>query len=159
MNDAETINLELILSDLSQVEKRHEKAKKDKKADPNEVSALDKLLTALSDGRPARLVELTDEEEACVKSLGLLSGKKIIYAANVADGDLADGNEMVTKLQAVAESEGAKLVLVSAQVEAELIDLTPEDKLDFLESLGVTLEQSGLRALVTSAYDLLGLRT
>ncbi|GMI20593.1 hypothetical protein TeGR_g9883 [Tetraparma gracilis] len=159
VRDAETINLELVLADLAQVEKRLAKAGKDKKTDPNELEALKKLNEVLGDAKPARTADLSEEEFATIKAFGLLSMKKVIYAANVADGDLASGNAMVDKLREVAAAEGASLVLVSAQVEAELIDLSPEDKVDFLDSLGVSLEESGLRALVTSAYDLLGLRT
>ena len=83
----------------------------------------------------------------------------MIYAANVADSDLANGNKMVDKLKELAASEGAKLVLVSAQVEAELVELEEQDKLDFLQSLGVELEQCGLRALVRETYDILQLQT
>ena len=109
--------------------------------------------------RPARYAELDDDEENAIKSLGLLTRKKMIYAANVADEDLATGNEMVTKLKELADSEGAKLVIVSAQVESELVELSDEDRNEFLESLGVELENSGLRALVREAYDLLQLQT
>jgi ribosome-binding ATPase YchF (GTP1/OBG family) len=75
----------------------------------------------------------------------------MIYAANISDEDLATGNEMVDKLREMAEKEGAKLVVVSAQVESELVDLSDEDHADFLESLGVTLEGTGLRKLVNEA--------
>jgi len=88
-----------------------------------------------------------------------LSRKPIIYAANVCDEDLADGNEMSERLRGLAEKEGAKVVLVSAQVEAELVELSPEDRADFLDSLGVKLEDTGLRKLVNEAYDLLDLQT
>mmetsp|Transcript_24978 Transcript_24978/g.57730 ORF Transcript_24978/g.57730 Transcript_24978/m.57730 type:complete len:99 (+) Transcript_24978:1059-1355(+) len=83
----------------------------------------------------------------------------MIYAANVADGDLAEGNEMVERLKETADKEGAAVVLVSAQVEAELVELEADDRNDFLESLGVTLEGCGLRKLVSEAYDILNLQT
>lgn len=159
IRDAELINLELAFADLAQVENRLQRVKKDKKADPAEARALEKVLKVLEADRPARFAELDDEEEKAIKSLGLLSRKKMIYAANVADSDLASGNEMVNKLRQLADSEGAKVVVVSAQVEAELVDLSYEDRVDFLESLGVTMENSGLRALVREAYDLLQLQT
>jgi len=159
LRDAELINLELALADLSQVEKRLERVAKDKKADPNEKSALEKVAAVLNNDEPARNAKLTEDEELSIKSLGLLTRKKMIYAANVADEDLASGNEMVDKLRVMAETEGAKLVVVSAQVESELVELSDEERADFLESLGVKLEDSGLRRLVTEAYDLLGLRT
>lgn len=159
VRDAELINLELALADLAQVEKRLERIKKDRKADPNEKSALEKVAAVLMDDKPARNAVLEAEEEEAIKSFGLLTRKKIIYAANVADSDLATGNEMVDRLREVSETEGAKLVVVSAQVESELVDLSPEDRAEFLESLGVTLEDTGLRKLVKEAYDLLGLQT
>lgn len=159
VRDAELINLELAFADFAQVEKRLQRVKKDRKADANELNALEKLYGVLENGEPARKVDLADEEELSIKSLGLLTRKKMIYAANVADEDLAEGNEMVEKLKVVAESEGAKVVVVSAQVESELVDLADEDRAEFLESLGVTLEGTGLRKLVKEAYDLLGLQT
>jgi GTP-binding protein YchF len=159
VRDAELVNLELALADLAQVEKRLERVNKDKKADPNEKSALEKVAKVLNNDEPARNAKLDDDEEMAIKNLGLLTRKKMIYAANVSDEDLATGNAMVDKLKEVAEKEGAKLVVVSAQVESELVDLSPEDRGDFLESLGVTLEGTGLRKLVKEAYDLLGLQT
>lgn len=159
VRDAELINLELALADLSQVEKRLERAKREKKSDPIEISALEKVLSFVSNGEPARKATLDAEEELAIKSLGLLTRKKMIYAANVADSDLATGNDMVTRLMDVANAEGAKIVVVSAQVESELVDLEPADREDFLQSLGVTLEDTGLRRLVREAYDILGLQT
>lgn len=159
IRDAELINLELAFADLDQVENRLLRVKKDKKADPAEARALEKVKEVLEADRPARFAELDEEEEKAIKSLGLLTRKKMIYAANVADSDLAEGNEMVDKLRELAESEGAKVVVVSAQVEAELVELSDEERADFLESLGVSLENSGLRALVREAYDLLQLQT
>jgi ribosome-binding ATPase len=159
VRDAELINLELALADLASAEKRLERAIKDKKGDPTEVQALQKVVEVLLNNEPARKAVLDAAEELSIKSLGLLTRKKMIYAANVADSDLATGNAMVDKLKALAASEGAKLVLVSAQVEAELVELEPQDKLDFLESLGVELEECGLRALVRETYDILELQT
>ena len=159
VRDAELINLELIFADAAQVDKRFEKAKKDRRTDPKEITALEKVKAVLDEGEPARNADLDEDEELAVKALGLLSRKPMIYAANVADSDLADGNEMVEKLRSLAKSEGAKLVIVSAQVEAELVELEAEDKAEFIESLGVTIDDCGLRALVREAYDLLNLQT
>ena len=159
IRDAELINLELALADLAQVEKRLERVRKDRNADPREKSALEKLSEVLNNDEPARKADLDEDEEKFIKSFGLLTRKKMIYAANVADEDLADGNEMVDKLAKMAEAEGAKIVVVSAQVESELVELSDEDRIDFLESLGVTLEGTGLRKLVREAFDLLGLQT
>jgi len=162
IRDAELINLELAFSDLAQVEERLLRTKKEQrsgKGDPAEPAALEKVKAMLEADKPARFAELSDEEELAIKSLGLLTRKPMIYAANVADSDLATGNDMVAQLKKITESEGAKLVIVSAQVEAELVDLEIADREEFLESLGVTLETCGLRALIGEAYDLLQLQT
>mmetsp|Transcript_23921 Transcript_23921/g.27246 ORF Transcript_23921/g.27246 Transcript_23921/m.27246 type:complete len:422 (+) Transcript_23921:174-1439(+) len=161
VRDAELINLELALSDLSQAEKRYERVKREnrQKGESHEQSALEKLIAVLENDEPARNAELTEDEERSVKALGLLTRKKMIYAANVADGDLAEGNDMTTKLRELATKEGAKVVLVSAQVEAELVELDTDDRIEFLDSLGVSLENCGLRALVRDAYDILQLQT
>lgn len=159
IRDAELINLELALADLAQVEKRMERLNKDRKALPAEKSALEKVYAVLMNNEPARSANLAKDEAMAIKSLGLLTLKKMIYAANVQDTDLATGNEMVDKLRDLAANEGARLVVVSAQVESELVELSPEERAEFLESLGVTLEDTGLRKLVKEAYDLLGLQT
>jgi len=159
VRDAELINLELTLADLAQVEKRLQRVAKDRKADPNEKSALEKVAVVLNNNEPARNAVLDKEEEIAIKPFGLLTRKSMIYAANVADEDLATGNDMVDKLRELADKEGARLVVVSAQVESELVELSDQDRADFLESLGVTLEGTGLRKLVNEAYDLLGLQT
>lgn len=160
VRDAELINLELALADLAQVEKRLQKVKKERKpADDIEKVALEKVHEVLLKDEPARNAELDEDEELAIKTLGLLSRKKMIYAANVADADLAEGNEMVERLRALAESEKANVVIVSAQVEAELVELEDDDRSEFLDSLGVTLENCGLRALVREAYDILSLQT
>ncbi len=159
VRDAELINLELALADLSQVEKRLERARKDKKGDPAEKSALEKISEVLNNNEPARKAVLNEDEENAIRSFGLLTRKKMIYAANVQDTDLAGGNEMVNRLRELAKTEGAKLVVVSAQVESELIDLDDKERAEFLESLGVSLNDCGLRRLVREAYDLLQLQT
>lgn len=162
VRDAEIINLELALADLTQAEKRYERVLKDirtKKATEQEKSGLEKIIAVLNDDKPARYAVLDEEEELAIKSLGLLTRKKMIYAANVADSDLAEGNDMVEKLRSLAETEGASVVIVSAQVEAELVELEYADRMDFLEALGVTLEGCGLRKLVSEAYQILDLQT
>ncbi|MTF39256.1 redox-regulated ATPase YchF [Cyanobacterium aponinum] len=160
LRDMDVINLELSLSDLSQVEKRLERqrkqAKKEKEAG-EEVEILEKILPILNEGKPARLVELTEEEKAIIKPLGLLTAKPVIYAANVSDEDLATGNDWVNQVKQQAEIENAKVVVISAQVESELVELSPEEKTEFLESLGVS--EGGLQSLIQATYDLLGLRT
>eukprot|EP00984_Skeletonema_dohrnii_P003293 scaffold1090_cov118-Skeletonema_dohrnii-CCMP3373.AAC.9 len=159
VRDAELINLELALADLAQVEKRMQRVKKERKADSKEGQALEKLAAVLNNNEPARNAELDEEEELEIKSLGLLTRKKMIYAANVADSDLATGNAMSERLEEQAKKEGATVVLVSAQVEAELVDLEPEDRADFLESLDVNLDNTGLRRIIREAYEILDLQT
>eukprot|EP00547_Thalassionema_nitzschioides_P007383 CAMPEP_0194200266 /NCGR_PEP_ID=MMETSP0156-20130528/946_1 /TAXON_ID=33649 /ORGANISM="Thalassionema nitzschioides, Strain L26-B" /LENGTH=406 /DNA_ID=CAMNT_0038925241 /DNA_START=190 /DNA_END=1410 /DNA_ORIENTATION=+ len=162
VRDAELINLELAFADLASVEKRLLRVKKDKKADPKEMEALEKCKTVLDQDQPARMAELTEDEELSIKSLGLLTRKKMIYAANVADTDLATGNELSQKLKVFCDAQGedTNMVLVSAQVEAELVELDNDEKLEFLESLGITsLDDCGLRALVREAYNILSLQT
>ena len=158
--DIEIINLELILADIEQIEKRIDRAKKMARTSKEaqiEVSALEKLLTALNAGKPARQVELSEEESELIKGLGLLTRKPIIYAANVSEEDLATGNAFVTKVRAIAAAENAQVVVVSAQVEAELLDLPDAEKSEFLASLGVA--EGGLKSLIRATYHLLGLRT
>jgi hypothetical protein len=160
VRDIEVINLELALADLSQVEKRLERARKQAKGNKEaqaEVTALEKILERLNEGQAARHVELSEEEEILIKPLGLLTRKPIIYAANVAEEDLATGNEWVEAVRGVADQEAAEVVIVSAQVEAELVELSAEEREDFLASLGVT--EGGLKSLIGATYHLLGLRT
>eukprot|EP00640_Fibrocapsa_japonica_P001278 CAMPEP_0113937662 /NCGR_PEP_ID=MMETSP1339-20121228/4234_1 /TAXON_ID=94617 /ORGANISM="Fibrocapsa japonica" /LENGTH=400 /DNA_ID=CAMNT_0000940509 /DNA_START=86 /DNA_END=1288 /DNA_ORIENTATION=- /assembly_acc=CAM_ASM_000762 len=159
IRDIEIINLELALSDMEQCEKRLAKVAKDRKASPDEKKALEKLLEALNNDQPARLVDLTEEEEKATKALGLLTRKPVIFAANVADSDLAEGNSMVESVREHASKEGAPVVIVSAQVESELVELDPEEKKEFLDALGVEEESCGLRALVRAAYERLDLQT
>ncbi|MGB2925752.1 MAG: redox-regulated ATPase YchF [Limnothrix sp.] len=159
--DIEVINLELILADMDQVTKRLDRARKQAKSRAKEavleVAVLEKILPVLEDGRPAREVELDEDEEFTIKALGLLSRKPVVYATNVSEEDLAEGNAWVEEVRKIAATETAQVVVVSAQVEAELVDLDAEEKKDFLESLGV--EEGGLQSLISATYELLGLRT
>ncbi|NJM46535.1 MAG: redox-regulated ATPase YchF [Alkalinema sp. RU_4_3] len=160
LDDAEVINLELCLADLAQAEKRVERARKDmrtKKELQTEVEALDKIVAALNLGKPARSVVLTAEEELAIKAMGFMTRKPVIYAANVNDDELATGNEFVEKVRAIAKEEGAEVVVISAQVESELVELPEEERSEFLESLGVT--EGGLQSLIRATYGLLGLQT
>lgn len=160
MRDIDIINLELVLADLAQIERRIERARKSAKTSKEaqaEVATLETLVSALNAGKQARQVDLTEEEELLIKPLGLLTRKPVIYAANVSEDDLASGNEWVEKVREFAAQEKAQVVVVSAQVESELIDLPEEDRAEFLESLGV--EEGGLKSLIRATYELLGLRT
>lgn len=160
VQDIEIINLELVLSDLSQAERRIDRTRKQARTNKDsqiELEALEKLITGLNEGKPARQISLTQEEIESVKPLGLLTIKPIIYAANVAEDDLATGNEWVEQVRIIAAQENAQVVIVSAQVESELVELPQEERTDFLASLGV--EEGGLKSLIRATYELLGLRT
>lgn len=160
VRDIEIINLELALADLSQVEKRLDRARKQARGNKEiqlEVEALEKLLPALNEGQPARQVSLSDDEEEAVKALGLLTRKPIIYGANVSEDDLAAGNDWVEQVRALAAQEGAEVVIISAQVESELMELPEAERADFLDALGIT--EGGLQSLIRATYELLGLRT
>jgi GTP-binding protein YchF len=158
--DIEIINLELGLSDITQVERRIDRTRKQARTSKDaqfEVTVLEKLVAALNEGKSVRQVSLNAEEAEVLQGLGLLTQKPIIYAANVAEDDLATGNQFVEKVRAIASQENAQVVVVSAQVEAELVELPEADKADFLESLGV--EEGGLKSLIRATYTLLGLQT
>ncbi|MBE9004143.1 redox-regulated ATPase YchF [Fortiea sp. LEGE XX443] len=158
--DIEIINLELGLADLGQIERRIERTRKQARTSKEaqfEITVLEKLVAALNEGQSARQVSLNEEEAEIIKGLGLLTNKPIIYAANVSEDELATGNEFVEKVRQIASGENAQVVIVSAQVEAELVELSEEEKADFLESLGV--KEGGLKSLIRATYSLLGLRT
>jgi ribosome-binding ATPase len=160
VRDIEVINLELALADLSQLERRVDRSRKlsrTSKEAAAEVGVLEQILVVLNEGKPARQVVLNEEEEALIKPLGLLTRKPVIYAANVSEDDLASGNAWVEQVRTVAAQDDAQVVVVSAQVESELIELPEADRAEFLTSLGV--EEGGLRSLIRATYDLLGLRT
>lgn len=160
IRDIDIINLELILADLAQIERRLDRTRKlarNNKEAQAEVDILEKLVAVLNAGKPARQYSFTQEEAELVKGLELLTNKPIIYAANVSEDDLATGNSYVEQVGAVAAAENAKVVIVSAQVESELVELSEEERTDFLESLGV--KEGGLKSLIRATYELLGLRT
>jgi ribosome-binding ATPase len=157
--DIEVINLELTLADLGQVEKRMERARKAARSSKEgqfEMAVLEKLQKLLDAGQSARQADLSPEEIAVIQGLGLLTRKPVIYAANVSEEDLATGNAWVEQVRKIAAAE-AQVVVVSAQVEAELVELPEEERGDYLESLGV--EEGGLRSLIKATYALLGLQT
>ncbi|BAU11240.1 GTP-dependent nucleic acid-binding protein EngD [Leptolyngbya sp. NIES-3755] len=160
VRDIEVINLELGLADLDQIDRRIERSRKQARSNKEaqqEVEVLERLSSALNEGKSARQVPMNEEEEALVKPLGLLSRKPVIYACNVSEEDLATGNEWVEQVRAVAAQENAQVVVISAQVESELVELPEDDRADFLASLGV--EEGGLKSLIRATYKLLGLQT
>jgi len=163
IHDIEVINLELILADLDTVEKRMDRTRKNMKGGDKkfaqELEALERIHRALLDEKPARSVELTDEERLLVRDLHLLTIKPVLYAANVSESEAAAAadNEYVKRVSAFAAAEGSEVVPISAKVESEIAELEGEDKALFLEELG--LAESGLDRLIRAAYKLLGLYT
>jgi len=164
VRDIEVINTELMLSDLESVRKRREKVGKEVKRGDKSAAAEDAVLAkieaALDAGRPALTVDLAPEERAIARSFFLLSDKPTIFACNVAEVDLAaaDTNPYVQNVREYVRTHLAcEAVVVSAQIESDLVDLAPAEAAEFLKDLGV--EESGMGALIRSTYHLLGLQT
>lgn len=162
ISDIETINMELILSDMEMLDRRITKTQKNLKGDKSLQSELD-LLKRVYDfiavGKSARAMELSDEESEFVDSLNLLSYKPIIYVANVSENQISDedisNNDMIKKLNSFAKSEDAEVVVISAAIESEIAELDDEEKAMFLEELGI--KNSGLDQLIKASYRLLNL--
>ncbi len=161
LRDVETINLELIFSDMEVVERRLDRIRKLVKNDKSltaEVALLERIYATLENGACARTLALTAEEQALVAEARLLTLKPVIYVANVDENDVAGAladNAAYEKLKAHAATENAGLIAVCAQVEAELSDMEGEEKKEFLADLGI--EESGLDQLIRAGYALLGL--
>lgn len=164
VRDIETINTELVLADLDAVKKKRASIAKDAKRGDKEAVAQDavlaKLEPVLDTGKPALLVELTPEEKAISRHFYLLTDKPTIFACNVKETDLknADQNPYVLKVRDYVKTHMAcEAVVISAQIESDLIDLSHEEAKEFLKELGV--QESGVGSLIRSTYHLLGLRT
>ena len=160
IRDIETINLELVFADIETVEKRIDSAKKKLKADKkaqSEVDAFEKIKQALDNGKPARSVELTEEEQPLVKDAFLLTMKPILYIANVSEEQLTNAfeDENVKKVVEYAKQEKAEVIPLCIKIEEELATLEGEDEKEMLEALG--LQESGLDKVIKASYDLLGL--
>jgi len=159
--DIETIQIELALADLASIEKRRERVQKNLKTGDKtaraEMEVIEKLLPALAEGQSARVVPLSDDERLVARQLFLLTTKPTIYAANVDEATLADpdANPHVAAVREIAAGEAAECVVICAQIEAELVELPIDERLGYLQSLGVT--SSGVDELIKSAYRLLGL--
>lgn len=160
--DIETINLELILSDLELVQRRLDRSQKALKGDKGmqrEVDFLKRLITHLENGQPARSVEITDESETDIlNDMPLLSAKPVIYACNMSENDFTGGiedNPHYNTVKKIAECEKAEILPVCAALEAEISGLADDEKAMFLEELG--LKRSGLDRMIQKCYHLLGL--
>ena len=159
--DFEVVETELMLADLESLEKRRVNLEKKAKGQDKEAKAtlllVDKALEVLRDGRPARAVEISDEERKDWLSLQLLTSKPVLFVANVDEASAADGNEYSRAVEAQAGEENAVAVVISAKIESELAQLDDDEQAEYLETLG--LEEPGLNRLIHAGYALLDLRT
>ncbi len=161
LRDVETIDIELILSDLEIVERAIERTVKAAKSDKKlleKLAVLERVRDCLAEGKSARALSLDEDELAWIEESRLLTLKPIIYVANISEDEVSgdyESNEHYIKLKEHAASEGSEIIAVSAQIEAELAELEGEEKLGFLADLGI--EESGLDKLIKSGYSLLGL--
>ena len=162
LTDAEVVETELMLSDLESLEKRVPAAAKRGAAGDKEAKAtasvLGQALELLREGKPARLTEPKDDEEArLLAQAQLLSAKPVLYVCNVAEEDAANGNALSAQVFEKARAEGAEAVVVSAAIESELVAMPAEDRAEYLAELGLT--ESGLSRVIRAGYKLLGLKT
>ncbi len=161
MRDVETIDVELILSDLEIVERAIDRTTKAARADKKlieKLEVLERVKACLEEGKCVRSLGLDAEETAMIEESRLLTNKPIIYVANISEDEVSgdyENNEGYKKLKAHADAEGSEIIAVSAQIEAELAELEGEEKQGFLEDLGI--DESGLDKLIKSGYSLLGL--
>lgn len=162
LRDIEIINTELILADISSLESQQEKLIKKARSGDLEagemIKLIERLLPHLNQTKPAITLDLSEDDHIVLKRLCLLSAKRVLYACNVAETDLADhsNNPYVTKVKTFArEHHGSGICVISAAVEAELIDFDAAEATEYLQSLGVT--DSGVSQLIRAAYELLGL--
>lgn len=159
--DIETINLELILSDLEILARRIDSRKKAMKGDKTiagEVEFLERLQSEMEQGKTARSVEISDDEQEYLKDVSLLTIKPVIYACNMGENDFIDGiesNKYFKAVEAIAKEEGAETLPICAEMEAEIAQLDDDEKALFLADMG--LEKSGLDRLIKKSYSLLGL--
>ena len=161
ISDFETVETELMLADLESLEKRRVNLEKRSKGQDKEAKAIlalvDRALEALRDGRPARAVDIANEEKKAWRGLQLLTAKPVLFVANVDEDAAADGNAHSRAIKARAKEEGAACVVISAKIEAELAQLSADEQAEYLESLGLT--EPGLNRLIHTGYDLLDLQT
>ena len=158
VSDAETVNLELILADMETLEKRIEKnarlAKGDKKV-AAETELMKRVYVHLEKEQPVRTFEADEEEAALIKGWFLLTDKPIIYVANIAEDEIGTETEQSKAVESLAAKENAGCLTICARIEEEIADLSPEEKQEYMEALGI--EESGLDRMIKTCYDLLGL--
>ena len=162
IRDAETVETELMLSDLESLEKRVDpltkKARGNDKDAVMQLEIVERVLELLREGKPARAAKIAPDEEKSFRMLQLLTSKPVLYVCNVEEEDAAEGNQYTEQVTTYAAENGAGSIVISAKIEAEIIQLTDEEERnEFLESLGLT--ETGLSRLIQAGYDLLGLLT
>ncbi|MEM1372872.1 MAG: redox-regulated ATPase YchF [Pseudomonadota bacterium] len=159
--DADVIETELMLADLESIEKRRANLVRKLKGGDKEAQQAERLLEAaqavLEEGRPARTVEVDDEDLKAWKTLQLLTAKPVLFVCNVDEGSAADGNEFSARVAQMAAEQGAGTVVISAQIEEEISQLDAEEAAEFLTEMG--LDEAGLDRLIRAGYDLLELQT
>ena len=161
IRDIETINLELVLSDVEIIERRIDRVKKQMKGDKSlasELALLERVKAAMDEGKPARSLEYTKEEEEIMREIALISMKPVLYAANLAENDFSQGvenNRFYKEVVEYAAEEKSEVIPVSARIEEEISQLDADEKTVFLEELG--MKESGLDRLIRASYKLLGL--
>ncbi|MEH6401881.1 MAG: redox-regulated ATPase YchF [Sneathiella sp.] len=161
LSDIETIETELMLADLESLEKQTEKLVKKIRGGDKEAIAqsalIERALAVLQDGKPARILDIDEDDIKLFKSLQLLTAKPVLYVCNVDEESAATGNELSEKIVQKAESEGSGAVIISAAIEAEVAQLDNEERSEFLADLGLT--ETGLGRIIRAGYDLLHLIT
>ncbi len=159
--DADTVETELMLSDLESLERRviplRKKAQSGEKEAKIAVALMDGVLELLRDGKPARMLDVSKEDRPAFEALNLLTSKPVLYVCNVDEASAATGNAFTEAVKTKAEAEGAGMVIISAAIEAEIAQLDDEEAREYMESMG--LEEPGLDRLIRAGYELLGLIT
>ena len=159
--DAETIETELMIADMESIERRLANIARKIQGGDKEAVAQERLmkqaLAALEAGKPARTVQVAEDDEKAWRMLQLLTSKPVLYVCNVEESSAANGNSLSAKVEEMAAKQGAGAVVISAKIEEELAQMPEEDAAMFLEEMG--LEEAGLDRLIKAAYDLLGLQT
>jgi len=159
--DAETIETELMLADLESIERRRANLARKLKGNDKEAADQDRLLAvaqkALEDGKPARSVSVSDDDQKAWRMLQLLTSKPVLYVCNVEESSAASGNAQTARVEEMAKAQGAGVVVISARIEEEISQLDAEEAEMFLGEMG--LEEAGLDRLIRAGYDLLGLQT
>lgn len=162
IRDAETVETELILSDIDALEKRkisaEKKARGNDKTAKEELGVIEKVLPVLNEGRPARAADLTEDDLPILQTLHLITAKPVLYVCNVNEDDASAGNDFTKRVEEKAKAENASTVIISAAIEEEIAQLdNDEDQKEFLEGIG--LDEPGLNKVIRAGYDLLDLIT